>query len=930
MKSILDAFIRVHKAAEDTATQGGFTLLDLCQRATTAVLNKMKMKSGEEGELPRNMDWVLAQLHSGIDDAATFVESLVRESSLRRGLYKLGIVAEQPPPQFQQLEVTLRGVMAVLKSLNALPDLPTMGAASPLPEERQDSPELPLPWDAFEVAQSLYDFAAQLEMGTREGKIPGKVPLQEHRHNYQAGEALCRQAVKIWEHFLWHSHPQLAKAYATLGALTEHQGKVEEADRLYLRAIEIGEKTLGPDHPDYPDLATWLNKRAELLQGQGKYAEAEAFYERSQAIQEKVLGPDHPNVVESLKSRAGLLKSQGKYAEAETFFMRLQTIQEELLGPDHPDVAESLKNRAGLLKSQGKYDEAQPLLERSLAIREKALGLDHPDVTPLLSSLAEVLTNQGKLTEAGPLYIRTGEILDNLVEENRETMVEIRRLVGQDAADDTLISGTELTSKLEELDRLVALAKTFEEMASRHAMDLDLRTKEMSLDPGRRAYSLAVRSGLGNAYIAASVVSSDLISTSEVGNMGKAGAALKLLSGSSPSVGGLAGPAGAALKAGDSYIRTRSLRKIADLAPDAVQCFMLARMLAVRLTDGLTDDTIDITIDVNERLTRHEAGVGWGAGGSTSFALPEDMDEETALEWFIEQGIIDEPSNYEATTPALEVQAGRQLGKRHLRKLLTAVGRGCLQGTTSVEEKVNQLVLVVLPDVDISSAETPNAPVSEPSHDGRHEQLTAEQEALKTVKSDKEKHHTEVEPSKGKGKEPAAGGDDSNITIITKNDFRAGKSYALLSSDGRRVLQATDDQSQRFPVDPALAKLSRMIRAPLPRFRGTSLKFTAMTPEQLQFQDSKFIFSSSPAYRLHSVKHDGRMLFFLGRTKPREWVVWQDHVPPNGSWEVVEMIWDGAKVKLRGHHGQYVKWNGVNFVGTDDVTDATEFILREV
>ena len=42
-------------------------------------------------------------------------------------------------------------------------------------------------------------------------------------------------------------------------------GKYDKADPLYLRAIEIGEKTLGPDHPD---LATRLNNRAELLRAQ--------------------------------------------------------------------------------------------------------------------------------------------------------------------------------------------------------------------------------------------------------------------------------------------------------------------------------------------------------------------------------------------------------------------------------------------------------------------------------------------------------------------------------------------------------------------------------------------------------------------------------------------------------------------------------------
>ncbi|CAN0437959.1 unnamed protein product, partial [Ectocarpus sp. 8 AP-2014] len=33
-------------------------------------------------------------------------------------------------------------------------------------------------------------------------------------------------------------------------------GKLDEAEPLYRKAVEIGETVLGPDHPD---LATWLN-----------------------------------------------------------------------------------------------------------------------------------------------------------------------------------------------------------------------------------------------------------------------------------------------------------------------------------------------------------------------------------------------------------------------------------------------------------------------------------------------------------------------------------------------------------------------------------------------------------------------------------------------------------------------------------------------
>ncbi|CAM9261139.1 unnamed protein product, partial [Hapterophycus canaliculatus] len=63
------------------------------------------------------------------------------------------------------------------------------------------------------------------------------------------------------------------------------------ADPLYRLAIEIGEKTLGPENPD---LAVWLNDRAELLEKQFKYEDAEPLYERCLAIRTRALGHNHP------------------------------------------------------------------------------------------------------------------------------------------------------------------------------------------------------------------------------------------------------------------------------------------------------------------------------------------------------------------------------------------------------------------------------------------------------------------------------------------------------------------------------------------------------------------------------------------------------------------------------------------------------------
>ena len=85
------------------------------------------------------------------------------------------------------------------------------------------------------------------------------------------------------------------------------QGKYDEAKPLYERAIAIGEKTLGAEHPD---LASWLNNLAGLLQAQGKYDEAKPLYERAIAIGEKALGAEHPELATWLNNLACLLLAQ--------------------------------------------------------------------------------------------------------------------------------------------------------------------------------------------------------------------------------------------------------------------------------------------------------------------------------------------------------------------------------------------------------------------------------------------------------------------------------------------------------------------------------------------------------------------------------------------------------------------------------------------
>ncbi|CAM9694829.1 unnamed protein product, partial [Ectocarpus fasciculatus] len=68
---------------------------------------------------------------------------------------------------------------------------------------------------------------------------------------------------------------------------------------------------------------------------------------------------------------------------------------------------------------------------------------------------------------------------------------------------------------------------------------MDEQQQELALPAFSRSYYTTVRGGLSQAYLAASVIGSDWVATSKTGGVGKAGAALKVLSSAVPVVGGL-------------------------------------------------------------------------------------------------------------------------------------------------------------------------------------------------------------------------------------------------------------------------------------------------------------------------------------------------------------------------------------------------------
>jgi Flp pilus assembly protein TadD len=71
------------------------------------------------------------------------------------------------------------------------------------------------------------------------------------------------QALEIGETTIGPDHPNMAAWHNNLGSVLRELGDLAGARTQYERALDIGQATLGPDNPD---MATWRNNLDSVLQ----------------------------------------------------------------------------------------------------------------------------------------------------------------------------------------------------------------------------------------------------------------------------------------------------------------------------------------------------------------------------------------------------------------------------------------------------------------------------------------------------------------------------------------------------------------------------------------------------------------------------------------------------------------------------------------
>ena len=210
-------------------------------------------------------------------------------------------------------------------------------------------------------------------------------------------EVLIRRSIDLYQQRLGTDHPRFAGALKALASIEALRGRDRDAENHYRQALGIDEKTIGPQSPA---VAGDLMGLAPLLKRAGKRPDAKANIERALAINVAQFGAESSMTFDAVLAMSNMAYEEGRYADARQFADRARQIQERTFGPEHYALAGSWTFAARLDIAQGKVDDAGAEMDRAGQIIAKALPPDHPSNIDVLVGKADLAQARGKQADA--------------------------------------------------------------------------------------------------------------------------------------------------------------------------------------------------------------------------------------------------------------------------------------------------------------------------------------------------------------------------------------------------------------------------------------------------------------------------------------------------------------------------------------------------
>ena len=113
----------------------------------------------------------------------------------------------------------------------------------------------------------------------------------------------------------------IANSYSNLGFLAHQNGNLNEAEDLYLQALELNRNNAGSSDLS---VAMVLGNLALLKYSQGFYEQAISYYQQVIEIKTAKLAFNHPSLLKSVQNLVDIYMSLGQESEAEKLYNKFK------------------------------------------------------------------------------------------------------------------------------------------------------------------------------------------------------------------------------------------------------------------------------------------------------------------------------------------------------------------------------------------------------------------------------------------------------------------------------------------------------------------------------------------------------------------------------------------------------------------------------
>ncbi|KAL3323477.1 hypothetical protein AABB24_037896 [Solanum stoloniferum] len=204
------------------------------------------------------------------------------------------------------------------------------------------------------------------------------------------------------------------------------QGKLEEAEKLFLSALQEAKEGFGDRDPH---VASAYNNLAELYRVKKAFDKAEPMYLEAIIILEESFGQEDVRVAAALHNLGQFYLMQRKLEQARGVYERALKIKRRVLGEAHPDYADTMYHLGTVLSLQGKYKDSEALIRDSIRILEDGGQGESMICTKRMRQLAQIYITTDRIEEAESVLRKILHIMELAKGWNSlETVIAAERL----------------------------------------------------------------------------------------------------------------------------------------------------------------------------------------------------------------------------------------------------------------------------------------------------------------------------------------------------------------------------------------------------------------------------------------------------------------------------------------------------------------------